>query len=218
MLKFINGNMILNYKDLGSRVFLALELGEESERKFFSLPPPGQRKVLCMLTEYISRMKNEKLSTSEAYDSVQEICTFMETGHPFDLCTKKKFEKYLGYHHVFVLVYSWSFEMITLSLKRFSAEFVKRQKKIFSYRDKLLQLFISFSAEQKVAFWEQKKLMEKQLSEKQYSDLKATIIAFEEEYIYVLPESLYASVESADGKDTIKGIFNAVVTTYSQIG
>ncbi|GHV27137.1 hypothetical protein FACS1894176_08740 [Bacteroidia bacterium] len=209
--------MILNYKELGARVFLALELGEESKRKFLSLLPPGQRKVLCMLTEYISRLKNEKLSTSEAYDSVQEICTFLGTDHPFDLCTRKKFEKYLGYHHVFSLTYSWSFEMITLSLKRFSAELIKRQKKLSSYRDELSWLLIGFTAEQKVAFWEQKKLMEKQLSEKQYSDLKATIIAFEKEYIYALPESLYASVESAEEKNTIKGIFNAVVTTYSQM-
>ncbi|MDR0860633.1 MAG: hypothetical protein LBO09_06785 [Candidatus Peribacteria bacterium] len=207
--------MKLSFKRLGERISSAVMYGEESRRKFLSLPPPGQKKVLGLITEYISQLKNGKLSAKEAYDSIQEICTFLGTDHPFDLCTRRQFTKYLGYNHVFQLVYSWTFEKITLPLKEFSASLLDRQKKLFYYRDELLWIYFELSTrEEEQDFSERKRLIEKLLSEKQYDDLEETIVSFET--TYGIEESLYAIVGSAEREDQVKGIFNAVVTTYSQ--
>ncbi|MDR0608172.1 MAG: hypothetical protein LBG52_07745 [Candidatus Peribacteria bacterium] len=204
-----------SFKELGSRVFLAWGLGKESEQNFFSLSPPEQGKVLGLLTEYISRQKNARLSTSEAYERIHEVCSILATEHPFSYCSRKCFEKYLGYNHCFQLVYSWAFEKITLSWEKFSVALTERQTRLFDYQKELLLWYCNFSAEGKTSFIKQKRLIEKQLFERNYADLKITIVSFEQ--VYDLTESLYAIVDSVDETDQIKGMFNAIVSTYSWV-
>ncbi|MDR0282019.1 MAG: hypothetical protein LBI53_01485 [Candidatus Peribacteria bacterium] len=207
----------LNLNKLGKRVFYAWELGKESERKFNILPQPQQKEIVVQITDYISAMKNEKLSIDKAHGGVQKICDLLGTSHPFDVCTHNKFLKYLGYNHVFNLVYNWTFNKITISLgKEFSVKLTEQQEKLSAYRNELSQIYFNFlNDDQKQNFWNQKKLIKKHLSNKKYIDLKATIVAFEE--TYGLKESLYSIIESTDDEDIRKGIFNAVVTTYAQV-
>jgi hypothetical protein len=215
----------LSYEKLGKRVFLSMELGEKSEQQFNLLSLPQQEEVLGIITEYLSKIKYGNLSLREAKEFVQNICKILQTVNPFNFkecATRRNFAKYLGYSHVFSLVYGWSFDKIRLSIvdKRFSAGLIKRQKKLLAYQRSLSWCVFNLSDEERERFRKSKELIEKKLSEMKYDDLKETIVAFEEKY--KLEESLYAivestDVESTDETDQITGMFNAVVTTFSQL-
>ena len=202
----------LNYRNLGRRVLHVLQIGEESETKFLSLPSTKQNEVLRTLTEYCSKRKNDNLTKREARLYIQKISDILKVGNPLDICTRDVFTKFLGYDHVFELTYWWAFEKVTLSLEGlFSVELYERQKKLANY----LKELSGKGVRRKKIFLRQKALIEQLLSERMYPDLKTTIMDFEKEYR--LTESLYTIVKTTDEEDQVKGIFNAVVMTIFQL-
>lgn len=87
--------------ELGSRCYACVEWQQEANNTFVYLSPQDKALIHGHMIKYVSLAMGKSPSLKEANDIVCQISGILQVANPFEtFCTRRTWDKYLGYRHV----------------------------------------------------------------------------------------------------------------------
>ena len=212
----------LTPKQLGEFTAGCLSWYQEANRRFVELASAKKTHFGMLTIKYVDLAMGKSPPLNEAYDIVEQISDILEMSNPFEVfCTRKVWDKFLGYRHVANLTFLSVGNQHTKLADFFPAKklnkvfdeaLCQRQIALFNYLNEFKvtcpnptpkSLFISNMVEF--------------LFEKNYPKLMQLVQQVEVSLHleHQLFSSRFMDVEKMD--DQIEGAFNALVATYLQL-
>ena len=173
--------------------------------------------------KYVDLAMGKSPPLKDAYDIVAQISDILEMTNPFEVfCTRKAWDKFLGYHHIanltFLPVGNEYVELLEIFPKKelsnvFDKALCERQIQLSNYVNELKKICPNPTPKSLLI-----PNMVELLFEKEYSTL-CQLVQQAEASLHLehqLFSSKFMDVEKMD--DQIKGAFNALVATYLNLG
>lgn len=212
----------LTPKQLGELTVGCLSWYQEASLGFVELASAKKTRFGMLTIKYVDLAMGKSPPLDEAYNIVEQISDILGMPNPFEVfCTRKVWDKFLGYRHVANLTFLSVGNQHTKLADFFSAKklnkvfdeaLCQRQIELFNYLNELKVTCPNPTPKSLLI-----PSMVEFLFEKNYSRL--TQLVQQAEIYLRLEHQLFSSrfmdVEKMD--DQIEGVFNALVATYLQL-